>query len=117
MPTVLHGSISDYNEQGMESDFYLTFQDAAFMGPDGQWDREGWFILAPGDRLTIFHDDGSVLWEGEFGAKPHTLAGRIERWIHKYRMGWHPEDVPYETWIGWFRTRPHLRATLVRPPS
>ena len=111
MPETLHGWISDYNEQGMEGDYLLVFQDEAHVAGD-QWDRAGMMELRPGDALTILDPGGGVRWSGTVGARRTgvllALFGR--QWPH-----WSPRDVPFETWVGWFRERPPLRATLRRP--
>lgn len=113
MPDALHGWISDFNEQGMEADYWLVFQDEAFVR-DGQWDRAGMILLAPGHHLTIYEPEGAVRWSGPIGTR---RTGFFLSLLGRERPHWHPPDVPFETWVGWFRERPSLRATLVRDTS
>lgn len=116
-PKAIHGLIADYNEQGMESDYWLVFQDDAFISPDGRtWDREGMVRLGAGDHLTIYQPDGGVCWDGVIGER-WGIWGILDALRLWRTYPWHPKGVSYETWVGWFRTRPYLRATLVRPAS
>ena len=109
MRTKLHGWIADFWEQGMEESPWLTFQDEKYCeSPTGGWSREGLHRFAEGDHLTILGDDGEVLWTG-------VLEGRKSGWFSRLEAGssdWHPEDVEAETWQGWFRRSPALRAVL-----
>ena len=118
--SIRYGYISDYNEQGMEGDFHVTFQDAACINGDGRFDREGWFILSDGDRLTIHRPDGTVLWRGGIGAPPQTASGWLQHWARQWihgRRRWAPEGVSDDMWISWFRARPCHRATFSRPAA
>lgn len=110
---LIHGWIADYNEQGMEGDYWLTVQDERFVH-EGQWDRAGMHILKPGDRLTILAPDGGTLWSGVYGT-PLPVLERLAQGLTGDRR-WHPDGVSVETWEGWFRRRPPLRATLTPAP-
>ena len=114
----LHGWIADYNEQGMEADYWLTFQDEQFVDGD-RWDRTGMHILQPGDHLTIYDPEGEALWEGALWAPRARL---VDEWLYQLRQRltaargyrrWYPEGGEPATWLRWFQTRPHLRADLV----
>lgn len=106
------GWIADFNEQGMEAEFWLIFQPAsAAASRTGGWTREGMHILGPADVLTVWDDDGTVLFEG-------PLALRRAGWFGPEQLGPaapHPFDP--HTWLGWFRRRPALRAALVAAGS
>lgn len=105
----LHGWISDFWEQGMEEPPWLIFQDEKYAeSPAGGWSRDGMHTFAEGDHLTILGEDGSVLWAGR-------LESRKTGWFSRLPASscdWHPEDVPAETWSGWFRRSPSLRAVF-----
>lgn len=68
------------------------------------------FFLQSGDRLTIFNEDGSVLWSDVL----HFVA-RGARDSHNMPNGiWadtKQANVPYAQWIEWFWRKPPLKAT------
>lgn len=93
----------------MEEPPWLIFQDEKYAeSPAGGWSRDGMHTFAEGDHLTILGEDGSVLWAGR-------LESRKTGWFSRLPASscdWHPEDVPAETWSGWFRRSPSLRAVF-----
>ncbi len=113
MTILRHGWISDYSAQGMEGEIWQIFQDRAYAQDRAQgWRPEGMHRLESGDRLTIFDDEGVVLWAGR-------LAARRRNWYSHRKLfpgdpAWHPTGVAAETWQGWFQQKPALSATLER---
>lgn len=69
------------------------------------------FFLANGQRLTIYAQDGSVLWAGVVRLAPrkwrenHNLPSGI--WAYEKQAG-----LSYAQWIAWFVHKPPLRATV-----
>lgn len=109
----MQGYLSHFWEQGMEEPPWLIFQDARYCaGPKEGWERQGLHTLEHGGQLTIFKEDGSVLWAG-------TITTRREGWFSRLQAGssqWHPEGMDLETWSAYFSHDPPLRASY-RPPS
>ena len=96
-----HGLLEGYWEQGWEGRIEYSLFIEGLGHP---------FFLESGDRLTIFNEDGSVLWSGtlRFAArKPrenHNMPNEI--WADTKQAG-----VPYAQWIEWFWRKPPLKAT------
>ncbi len=69
------------------------------------------FVLANGQRLTIYAEDGSVLWSGAVclvrrkWREQHHLASGI--WAYEKQAG-----LSYAQWLAWFVHDPPLRATV-----
>lgn len=114
----MRGYITDFNEQGMEGEYWLCFQDEAFINGDN-WDRAGMHRLSNGSHLTIFSPAGAVCWSGIIGQRRTT---QIDEWIYKLRQWfkygrgydlWHPENMTRKEWERLFRERPHLEAEYV----
>lgn len=68
------------------------------------------FFLTTGQHLTIYAEDGSVLWQGVLrfvsrGREQHSLPYGI--WSDFKQQG-----VPYGRWIAWFVHQPPLRAVI-----
>ena len=60
---VMEGYISSYWEQGWEGYSLQVFQDAAHCDEQtGQWSFDGTYLIEEGDVLSIYSQDGSVLW-------------------------------------------------------
>ncbi len=113
MTILRHGWISDYLAQGMETERWHIFQDRTYAQDRVHgWQLEGMDRLEAGDRLTIFHDDGVVLWSGRLAARRRHRFSR--RQLFPGDPAWHPVDVAAETWQGWFQQQPPLAATLER---
>ena len=107
----LDGWIADYWEQGMERMPMWIFQDARFCTnrTDG-WKIDGMNPLLPGHHLEIFDDDNCVLWEGVIKIRKVGFLGLKTLYPNAYE--WCPEDVEFETWKIWFKTKPSLKAKL-----
>lgn len=116
MTTVRHGWISDYTAQGMEGERWHIFQDRNYSADRTHgWQLEGMHPLQSGDHLTIFADDGRVLWAGH-------LAPSRRRWFSHRQVlpsepAWHPPDVAAATWLDWFQQQPALVAILTANPA
>ncbi len=110
--TELLGWISEYYEQGMEGDYWHTFQDGRYTeSHERGWDRAGMYILRAGDHLTIIDVNGETLWQGVLQPRRH---GFLRLCVLKVDARWHPEHIPYDQWRGWFRHRPALEAKLIK---
>ncbi len=108
----MEGYISSYWEQGWEGYSLQVFQDAAHCDEQtGQWSFDGTYLIEEGDVLSIYSQDGSVLWEGEVR---HHRDGILARWWAHLR-GRTP-TVSAEQWKAWFDHKPPLKARL-RIPS
>lgn len=99
---IFHGTLEGYWEQGWEGRIeYSLFVEG--MGHP--------FFLQSGHRLTIYNDDGGVLWAGTLrfvqrkNSENHTMPNGI--WADTKQA-----DVPYAQWIEWFWRKPPLKATL-----
>jgi hypothetical protein len=118
MATTSKGWISDHYEQGMEGERWHIFQDEAYAETRTTgWRHEGVRYFRASDRLTIFSDDGTVLWSGQLRLRRGWLGWRT--WLLRQRAlphdpAYHPPDVSSDTWQEWFRRRPPLAATLER---
>ncbi len=105
----MEGYIADYWEQGWEGHFWYTFQDATYIDErTGQWDIQGMHQLAVGDYLTIYQEDGTILWDGLW---PDRSPGMLARWWSRVRG---LEPVCPEKMLTWFRHEPPLKARLVK---
>lgn len=105
-PIVLEGVCHFWSESGTEGG-YWAFQDKKHIHfPDKNnpflwWNYEGLYVLANGDRLTIYEKDNPnrIAWEGEIKLRNHPIftesAGGM--WIHSDQ-----EDVDRTTWSRWF---------------
>lgn len=69
------------------------------------------FPLANGQHLTIYAEDGSVLWSG-------TLRFVKRRWWEQHKLSYEiwanekPAGVSYARWMEWFAHEPPLKATV-----
>ncbi len=63
-----------------------------------------------GQKLTIFAENKQVLWVGTLKTKYHGFLNL--KTIEPFQANWHPDDVLEETWCGWFRQTPSLKAEL-----
>ncbi len=108
----LRGWISEFTEQGMEGEVWRIFQDEAFSDSNSHgWRFEGMHQLANGDALTILDAGDRILWQGILRAQSRWLG--FAAGLSPVHPDWHPSDVSLETWCGWFRSQPPLRAILV----
>lgn len=103
--TVYDGELHAYWEQGWEGRIEYA------LAIEGQPHP---FFLAKGQHLTIYAEDGSVLWQGVLrfvsrGREQHHLPTGI--WTFEKQRG-----VPYGQWLGWFLHDPPLRATVTDEP-
>lgn len=100
--TLLHGELVAYWEQGWEGRVEFAFQADASTAP---------IFLKNGDRLSIYAEDGTLLWSGNIQwVRPrfwdrHQLDAGI--WSYQKQKG-----VAYGQWLDWFWRRPQLKATL-----
>lgn len=109
---IINGWISDYYEQGMEYDYWLILQDQRYAASrTAGWEPAGLIILQPGDRLSIYHDDGHCIWQGHLGTppQPHRSGQPLPS-----NLPWWPTTLTFAEWIGWFRHTPALTAQLER---
>ncbi|MCB9678301.1 MAG: hypothetical protein H6737_24580 [Alphaproteobacteria bacterium] len=103
------GWISDYNEQGMESFFLIVFEpaDTARSRNDGSAPK-GLDELRPGDVLTVWDADGTVLLHDR-------LTIRRDGWFGPRHVAPPARSgIDVETWLQWLRRRPKLRAVRMR---
>jgi hypothetical protein len=108
----LRGWISEFTEQGMEGEVWRIFQDEAFSDSSTHgWRYEGLRQLADGDTLTILDAGDRILWRGILRAQTRWLG--LAASLSPVDAEWHPSDVSLDTWSGWFRSQPPLRAILV----
>lgn len=90
---------------------WWAMQEDGFVREDGYWRYEGLRLLEEGDDLTVFAEDGSVLWHGiihkdtETGAIPRQVIddGKLANhqtwkqqvvdgmWVHWIQKGMDPE--------------------------
>lgn len=69
------------------------------------------FLLENGQRLTIYAEDGSILWSG-------TLRFVTRRWRDKHNLPYgiwsnvKQAGVSYAQWMEWFLHKPPLKATV-----
>lgn len=109
----LRGWISEFTQQGMEGEVWRIFQDEAFTDSNTHgWQFEGMHQLADGDTLTILDASDRILWQGILRTQTRWLG--LAAGLSPVHPDWHPTDVSVETWSGWFRCQPPLRAILVR---
>src|SRR5437867_1927106 len=103
------GWLHIYSEQGMEGGFVWALQDERFaMCRGGGWSQAGTVFLENGDELTVYEDNGKVLWSG----KIQTVAAPAE-----IGSNWVPAEVDFATWRSYFDRRPRARAVLRRVAS
>lgn len=96
---IINGTLLAYYEQGWYGRIEFYFQ------PDNSMES---FPLQNGQRLTIFDDDGKVLWSGELNFVKRGLFD----W-HKYVWAnTKQKGVSYAKWLNWFWTLPPLQAEL-----
>lgn len=98
----LSGVLLAYYEQGWEGAIRFAFQPDNSNLP---------IFLSSGQHLTVFDDDGAVLWSG----KLHFVR---RGWRDQHRLGagiWSDckqKGVSYAQWMDWFWRQPPLRAAL-----
>ncbi len=109
MRDLIDGYLEPYWEQGMEGRIAFMFLADNDLPPYGQ--REALIYLENGQELTIFGEDGAILWSGLINFVP-----RRRREKHKLKAQiWsveRQEGVPYWQWMEWFWHEPRLRAVL-----
>ncbi len=109
MSDLISGYLESYWEQGMEGRIVFMFLADNDLPPHNQ--RKALIYLENGQELTIFGQDGVILWSGLINFVPR-------RWREKHKLKaqiWSVEQqkgVPYWQWMEWFWHRPRLRATL-----
>jgi hypothetical protein len=96
------GILEAYWEQGWEGRVAYALSGEGFDRP---------LFLANGQRLTIYAEDGSVLWWGVVCLTPR------KRWEdHALPYGFWSDvkqkGVPYAQWMAWFVHAPPLRAMV-----
>ncbi|MBL8246332.1 MAG: hypothetical protein JNL89_19195 [Rhodanobacteraceae bacterium] len=99
-----HGTLEAYWEQGWEGRIEYAF------APDGGSPQP--IFLRPGDHLTIWSPEGTVLWQGTVELVAVRWWERrppdpVQVWSYEKQRG-----VRYADWVQWFWQRPPLRATL-----
>ena len=100
----LHGKLEAYWEQGGEGSIEFALQIDGDPGP---------FFLESGQELTIYRDNGEILWSG-------TLKFvKVNRWFDKHKLSakiwsWNKQKgVSYADWMEWFWHKPPLNAKLI----
>lgn len=111
------GVLNGYFETGCEGMMWALLKD----GDEG---CESFVFIKAGDYLTIFNQDGTVMYEGEIipdyktGWQEFPLnpgfgqPAALDCWIHWTQKGWNPDD-----WASLFirkKQEPYLRAELIR---
>lgn len=102
---IYHGELHAYWEQGWEGRIEYALAIEGEPHP---------FFLATGQHLTIYAEDGGVLWQGVLrfvsrGREQHHLPTGI--WAFEKQR-----NVPYGQWLGWFLHHPPLRAMVTDEP-
>ncbi len=99
---LLQGVLVAYWEQGWEGRIAFVFQ------PD---DTQTPLFLKNGDCLSIYAEDGSILWSGQIHWAPVRFWDRyrlkVSIWSYQKQKG-----VPYGRWLDWFWHKPPLKASL-----
>jgi hypothetical protein len=96
---IINGTLLAYYEQGWYGRIEFYFQ------PD---DSGEFFPLQNGQGLTIFNEDGKILWSGKL------------QFVKRGFFDWHryvwsdtkQKGVSYAKWLNWFWTLPPLQAEL-----
>lgn len=104
---VIKGQIEGYWEQGWEGRIEYVF-----VAEEGSSIREP-IILSKGHYLTIYSQEGKIIWEGEIELVGKSWwesfkESKLNVWSESKQKG-----VGYEEWIGWFWQKPPLKAELV----
>jgi len=60
----IHGIVFLFSETGTEGGWWAVQGDGYLQADGVHWRYEGMQLLEEGDALTIYADDGSVLWYG-----------------------------------------------------
>lgn len=111
--SAMDGFVSHYWAQGMEEGEWLVFQEAAHVRrrDDGseEWAMEGMWPIEPGASLTIFAEDGSVLWSGTLALRRTGLFGVFGRTTLA------PPGIEEARWLEWFHRVPPLKARYESP--
>lgn len=100
----LPGELEAYYEQGWEGRVEFAFQFEGNQKP---------FFLENGQHLTIYKENGDVLWSGKL------KFVRKNNWFDKHKLNadiwsWTKQKgVPYADWMEWFWHRPPLKAKLI----
>lgn len=107
---MLQGWVSTYTAMELEGVVWLVFQDARYAtGREHDWRFEGMHQLGIGDQLTIFDNNGAVLWSGVIAPRRVGILGL--RKLNPDHYEWSPEGISRETWMGWLSQHPSLAAT------
>ncbi len=99
---IIEGHLEAYWEQGWEGRIAFAFQFEGNTQP---------FFLKDGHVLTIYNEDGTILWNG---AIKFVKRGWLDRhnlkadvWSNEKQKG-----VKYADWMDWFWRQPPLKARL-----
>ena len=100
----LNGKLEAYWEQGWDGRVEFALQIDGASGP---------FFMESGQQLTIYQDDGEIIWSGRIHFvkvnhwfDKHTLSAKIWSWSKQ-------KGVSYAEWMDWFWRKPPLHAKLV----
>lgn len=86
----------------------------------------GEVFIEPGDYLTVYGNDGSVIFQGEIqpdyktgrrnypGSKKYGQQCALGFWIHWIQKGWQPDDWAKLFIAHWFKKKKRLRAELIK---
>jgi len=102
--TELRGELEAYYEQGWEGRIEFAFQFEGNQKP---------FFLEKGQHLTIYKENGDVLWSGKINFV------RKNNWFDKHKLNaniwsWTKQKgVSYADWMEWFWHKPPLKAKLI----
>ena len=96
---IINGTLLAYYEQGWYGRIEFYFQ------PD---DSVEFFPLQNGQGLTIFNEDGGILWSG----KLHFVKRGFFDWHRYVWANTKQKGVSYAKWLNWFWMLPPLQAEL-----
>lgn len=96
---IVNGTLLAYYEQGWHGRIEFFFQ------PD---DSTEFFSLKSGQRLTIFDEDGKILWSG----KLEFVKRGVFDWHSYVWANTKQKSVSYVKWMDWFWMLPPLQAEL-----
>jgi len=113
------GHLTTYYETGMEGMMGLILQDSRGITPNPDYDPQAtvwpknvpeWHSLSHsvwfrgGEEIEVYRKDGTVEFRGMLTKDRKAIAEA------EYRFSFIPKEVPFETWISWFREERKAKA-------